>query len=43
MSAAGLALANDAIINDIINEKVAINRVLNEYDEAAARIMDGLL
>ena len=43
MSAAGLALANDTIINDIINEKVAINRVLNEYDEAAARIMDGLL
>ena len=43
MSAAGLALANDTIINDIINEKVAINDVLNEYDEAAARIMDGLL
>ena len=42
-SAAGLALANAQIISDIIDERTAINDVLNEYDEAAARIMDGLL
>ena len=43
MTAAGLALANTQIISDIINERTAINDVLNEYDEAKVRIEDGLL
>ena len=42
-SAAGIALANTDILNDVLNERIAINNVLNEYDEAVPRIMDGLL
>ena len=41
MTAAGLALQNSVIISDIIDERVAINRVLNEYDEAKAAILAG--
>ena len=42
MTAAGLALANTQIISDIINERDAIQRVLDEYDQAAAAIDAGL-
>ena len=39
---AGLADDNVALVNDVLNNRIAINNVLNEYDEAAARIVDGL-
>ena len=42
-SAAGIALQNAELVNDVINERIAINRVLAEYDEAKVRIEDGLL
>ena len=42
-SAAGIALANTDIVNEVFNQRLAIERVLDEYDEAVPRIQDGLL
>ena len=42
-SAAGIALSNSTIVDNVRNERIAINRVLREYDEAKVRIEDGLL
>ena len=41
-SAAGIALSNTSLVDSVINERIAINRVLAEYDEAKVRIEDGL-
>ena len=42
-SAAGIALSNSTIVNDVLNQRIAINDVLNEYDEVVPRIQDGVL
>ena len=40
-SAAGIAVTNSGLLSDILDERIAINRVLREYDEAKMHIMDG--
>ena len=42
-SAAGIALANSETVDEVFNQRLVIERVLNEYDEVVPRIQDGEL
>ena len=42
-SAAGIALANSETVSHVLDQRIVVQHVLNELDEALPRIEDGIL